>query len=103
MPILILIAVRFFMRIVRAFQVLWVLVTDRSKARRLPWRYLGRRTVRDVRALVQVGGIVAVLVVYPLSFWLGDPAKDPMIAVAVVLWLLAAISPPLERAACNRS
>lgn len=90
-------AIPIFVRVGRAAQVVWTLVSDRRTARRLPWRYLGRRATRDLRMVIQVAGIVAATVAYPVAFLMPEVARSPTIIAAAGFWLLAAIGPSLER------
>lgn len=86
-----------FVRIGRAGQALWRVVTDRPTSRRVPWRYLLRRALTSPRIWLQVATIVAVLVIYPASFFLAEETRDPVIEAIMVLWLVTAVIPVVQR------
>lgn len=87
-----------FARIGRAGQAVWTVATDRPTSRRVPWRYLRGRALRSPRMWLQSATIVAVLVVYPTSFFLSDEeARGSIIDVVIVLWLVTAFVPVVER------
>lgn len=88
----------FFTRIGRAGQAIWTVVTDRPTSRRVPWGYLCGRAVRSPRMWLQIVTILAVLVVYPMSFVLLDEqTRDSLIVVIVVMWVVTAFVPVAER------
>jgi hypothetical protein len=95
-------AIPILLRIVSAAEVVWTLLSDRATARRLPWRYLKHRLVRDPRMIIQLAGIVAATVAYPLVFILPEGARSPGIAIAASVWLVAAFGPWAERAFLRR-
>ena len=88
----------FFIRIGRAGQAIWTVATDRPTTRRVPWRYLYGRAFRSPRIWLQLVTIFAVLIVYPVSFFLSDEeARDSVIEAVIVLWLVTAFVPVAER------
>jgi len=92
----------FFGRVGRAGQAVWTFVTDRPTSRRVPWRYLFGRALRSPRIWLQLATIVAVLVVYPLSFLLAAETREPIINALMILWVVAAFVPVVEAVISRR-
>lgn len=84
-------------RIIRAIQVLWTLVTDWETTRRLPWPYLRSRAVRSPVMLLQLGGLVVTLIVYPASFLTSGLTRELLAAVGATVWLAAVSIPWIVR------
>lgn len=96
------VAISILIRVGRAAEVVWTLASDRATARRLPWPYLKHRLPRDARMIIQLAGIAAATIIYPLAFALPQRAQTPAVAAAVTIWLIAAFQPRLERTLLRR-
>ncbi len=87
----------FFVRIVRAGRVVWLLLADASTRKRVPWAFLRHRAGRDPIMMLQLAGIAAASLLFPMSFLLPERPKGLVITSCVGLWLMAAFATKLGR------
>ncbi|HYN55798.1 MAG TPA: hypothetical protein VES03_01250 [Motilibacterales bacterium] len=80
-------------RIYYASRAVGKLLTDRQVARKVPWRYIGARLTRDWTLALQMLGIVAIVILWPLGMVFDDPLKTALVMSGVVTWGVSLLVP----------